>query len=130
MLHRLKSEDEGFTLIELLVVVLIIGILSAIALPTFLGQSDRAEDATAKGNVRAAQSKIEVCNTEQGAYTNCARTADLTTYGIPTTGKGGVTSVVASGTDYTLSGAGKGKTFTLRNNGGVITYACTPSCSW
>jgi type IV pilus assembly protein PilA len=48
------DRDDGFTLIELMVVVLIIGILIAIALPTFLGARNRAQDVAAKSTVREA----------------------------------------------------------------------------
>src|SRR3954453_10763121 len=65
--NRAESE-EGFTLIELLVVILIIGILAAIAIPSFLNQKGKGEDAQTKSNARQAQTAIETWYTDNGNY--------------------------------------------------------------
>ena len=62
------NTEQGFTLIELLVVIIIIGILLAIAVPSYLGFRGRAADSSAKANVRAALPAVEAFYADNGTY--------------------------------------------------------------
>src|SRR5579859_3350810 len=75
---RQRSKDEGgFTLIELLVVVLIIGILAAIAIPSFLNQKGKAQDSGAKTQAASAQTAMETYATDHNGSYAGASVAEL-----------------------------------------------------
>ena len=73
-LRQRLGREEGFTLIELLVVIVIIGILLAIAVPSYLGFKDRANNRAAQSDVRAAVPSMEAYYSDHGKYTSVTPT--------------------------------------------------------
>jgi type IV pilus assembly protein PilA len=120
---RLAKEESGFTLIELLIVLVIIGILLAIAVPSYLGFKDRANQKAAMANVRAAIPAAEAYYSDNGNYTALS-VANLTLI------DSGLKLNTASGTasTYALCAVVGNKSASFAGPGGAGVVAGTGTC--
>jgi type IV pilus assembly protein PilA len=137
MLYKLRQrmkDERGFTLIELLVVILIIGILAAIAIPSFLNQKSKATDAAAKELAHTAQVTAETYGTDHsGGYGGLTLTVMNQYEATIQTGAGNGNAYLSAvtpdstGLGYVVTTTStSGDTFSItRGDTGTITRTCT-----
>ena len=123
--EMLKKDEKGFTLIELLVVVLIIGILTAIAVPVFLGQQDQARDAAAKSDLGVA--KVAYVSWVTANDSVPTGSGDLDDFGyVASPGTTGFSIISGTKSVFCMTEISEsGTQFYITESLGVSTVACT-----
>jgi type IV pilus assembly protein PilA len=131
-----SADDSGFSLIELLVVILIIGVLAAIAIPSFLNSKGKAVDSQAKEMARTAETTTETISTDSGGNYEKVNKIELnkTEPSIRITESptdAYISAVTSSKTEYSITAtATNGDEFTItKSASGLVSRACTSPVS-
>jgi type IV pilus assembly protein PilA len=125
------TADDGFSLIELLVVVLIVGILAAIAIPSFLNVTAKANDAAAKTQVGTLQTTIKLfamdnSGSYEGATLAKLQAIEPTLRDKATAVAGPITHLSATSFTIQSEAVGSGEVFTLESENGAVARSCSP----
>jgi type IV pilus assembly protein PilA len=130
-LRERAQDDGGYTLIEILVVVLIIGVLAAIAIPSFAGQKGMAADAQAKELARTAQTAAEVIATDNSGLYEKVTLAELKQYEptipiVASAGEAYLSTVTSAKTEYavTVKAIGGDEFKISKSAAGEVTRTC------
>ena len=127
----MQEKDKGFTLIELLVVIIIIGILSAIAIPVFLNQRKKAIDAGIKSDIRTIANEMETFYVDNQTYVGAVTVsgATVTLNGVASGAAGGTVTLSDADTVINVNPAADSFTITGQNTtkgtGTTFTYDST-----
>ena len=136
--QRRSRAEDGFTLIEILVVIMIIGVLTAIALPAFFNQRNKATDAQAKTNLVTAEKAIEAYFTDERSYATASMIAPSGPTSLrviePSLNNSPVPTIAAQTKDTysfeVVSTSSSPVTYGLdRDSNGVISRTCSPAAT-
>jgi type IV pilus assembly protein PilA len=130
-LRQRLAHEEGFTLIELLVVLIIIGILLAIAVPSYLGFRDKAQKTAAASNVREAIPSVEAFYSDNNTYVGIGTAAGAPSAALRAydSGMGSNLTVFGNASNYCVSATNGTHSAKVTGPGGTVNANDPGSCT-